>query len=99
MKNQRTPISTRKGIKISDRTRELYKKRDKRLDQDPDSRPLPPEKWTQALRRSEFFRPTKKPITTLVDADVLHWLKSEGAGYQSRINIILREAMEKAAQE
>jgi uncharacterized protein (DUF4415 family) len=28
-----------------------------------------------------------------VDADVLEWLKSQGEGYQSRINAILRREM------
>ena len=28
-----------------------------------------------------------------IDADVLLWLKSNGKGYQTRINAILREAM------
>jgi uncharacterized protein (DUF4415 family) len=28
-----------------------------------------------------------------VDSDVLLWLKSKGKGYQSRLNLILREAM------
>jgi len=28
-----------------------------------------------------------------VDADVLDWLKSQGRGYQSRINAILRREM------
>jgi uncharacterized protein (DUF4415 family) len=28
-----------------------------------------------------------------IDADVLLWLKSNGKGYQTRINTILREAM------
>jgi uncharacterized protein (DUF4415 family) len=27
------------------------------------------------------------------DADVLEWLKSQGGGYQSRLNDILRSAM------
>ena len=31
--------------------------------------------------------------TVRVDADVLAWLKSQGKGYQTRINTILREAM------
>ncbi len=30
---------------------------------------------------------------TRVDADVLNWLKSQGKGYQSRINAILRREM------
>jgi uncharacterized protein (DUF4415 family) len=28
-----------------------------------------------------------------VDSDVLVWLKSQGKGYQTRLNVILREAM------
>jgi uncharacterized protein (DUF4415 family) len=28
----------------------------------------------------------KRQITARVDADVLEWLKSQGKGYQSRIN-------------
>jgi uncharacterized protein (DUF4415 family) len=28
-----------------------------------------------------------------LDADVLEWLKSQGSGYQSRLNDILRSAM------
>lgn len=93
MKNQHTPINSRRGIKISRRTRELYEQRDRRLDDDPDTRPLPPEKWAHAMRRDEFFRPIKKPVTARIDADVLDWLKSQGAGHLTRINTILREAM------
>ena len=40
-----------------------------------------------------FYRPIKKPLTLRVDADVLAWLKSQGKGYQTRINEILRSAM------
>ena len=41
----------------------------------------------------KFYRPVKKPLTLRVDADVLAWLKSQGKGYQTRINEILRSAM------
>ena len=41
----------------------------------------------------KFYRPIKKPLTLRVDADVLEWLKSQGKGYQTRINQILRSAM------
>ena len=41
----------------------------------------------------KFYRPIKKPLTLRVDADVLAWLKSQGKGYQTRINGILRSAM------
>jgi uncharacterized protein (DUF4415 family) len=36
----------------------------------------------------------KRPVTIRVDADVLDWLKRQGRGYQTRINKLLREAME-----
>ena len=42
----------------------------------------------------KFYRPIKRPVTIRVDADVLAWLKREGHGYQTRINKLLREAME-----
>lgn len=48
--------------------------------------------WRGAV--GKFYRPIKKPVTIRVDADVLAWLKREGRGYQTRINKLLREAME-----
>ncbi len=38
--------------------------------------------------------PTKKQLTIRLDEDILTWLKSQGKGYQTRINHILRTAME-----
>ena len=37
--------------------------------------------------------PKKKRISILIDVDILETLKSEGRGYQTRINSILREAV------
>ena len=53
---------------------------------------LTEERWRTA-ERGHFYRPVKRQITARVDADVLEWLKSQGKGYQSRINAILRRAM------
>ncbi len=50
------------------------------------------EQWEHA-RRGHFYRPRKRQITARLDADVLDWLKSQGKGYQSRINAILRREM------
>lgn len=50
------------------------------------------EKWKSAVRR-HLYRPVKQQITARIDADVLEWLKSQGKGYQSRINAILRREM------
>jgi uncharacterized protein (DUF4415 family) len=38
--------------------------------------------------------PVKEQLTIRLDADVLAWLKSQGKGYQTRINRILRVVME-----
>lgn len=48
--------------------------------------------WKGA-QRGRFYRPIKKQLTVRIDADVLEWLKGQGAGYQSRLNEILRSAM------
>jgi uncharacterized protein (DUF4415 family)/uncharacterized DUF497 family protein len=52
--------------------------------------------WSKAVV-GKFYRPIKKPLTIRVDADVLAWLKAQGKGYQTRINAILRTAMERAS--
>jgi uncharacterized protein (DUF4415 family) len=53
---------------------------------------LTAEQWKRGVR-GRFYRPIKRQITARVDADVLEWLKSQGEGYQSRINAILRREM------
>lgn len=50
--------------------------------------------WKPAVV-GKFYRPIKKPLTIRLDADVLAWLKSQGKGYQTRLNLLLRAAMEK----
>lgn len=44
----------------------------------------------------KFYRPVKEAVTVRLDADVVHWLKREGKGYQTRLNAILRREMEKS---
>ena len=62
-------------------------------DKDIDTSDIPEAKdWSRAVV-GKFFRPIKEPVTLRIDADVLAWLKSEGPGYQTRINMLLREAM------
>jgi len=47
----------------------------------------------------DFFRqavievPAKKSVTMRLDVDVLEWYKSQGSGYQTRINKLLRSYM------
>jgi uncharacterized protein (DUF4415 family) len=49
--------------------------------------------WSKAVV-GRFYRPIKESLTIRIDADVLAWLKRPGKGYQTRINGLLREAME-----
>lgn len=54
--------------------------------------PLDEEFWKRAVR-NPYYKPVKQQTTVRLDADVLAWLRSQGRGYQTRINAILRRAM------
>ncbi|MTW23163.1 BrnA antitoxin family protein [Allochromatium palmeri] len=62
-----------------------------------DSPPLDEAFWKLAVR-NPFYKPVKTSTTVRIDADVLAWLKSQGKGYQTRLNTILREAMLRSLQ-
>ena len=63
-------------------------------DSEIDTTDIPPvSDWSKAVV-GKFYRPIKKPLTIRIDADVLAWLKGQGRGYQTRINALLRSAME-----
>ena len=84
--------TTTRSVKIGSRTRELYEKRDRSLD-DSDVPQLPPAQWAKGMV-GKYYRPLKSQISFRIDNDVLAWLKSKGQGHLSRINAILRERME-----
>jgi uncharacterized protein (DUF4415 family) len=48
---------------------------------------------------AQWYRPIKKPVTLRLDADVLAWFKTEGRGYQTRINRALRTVMRSEKKE
>ena len=48
--------------------------------------------WKNAIQ-NPFYKPVKKSTTVRIDADIVQWLKSQGKGYQTRMNKILRDAM------
>jgi uncharacterized protein (DUF4415 family) len=54
---------------------------------------LPANFWTHA----QVVAPAPKvPISLRVDRDVLEWFRETGAGYQSRMNAVLRSYMQHA---
>lgn len=62
-------------------------------DEDIDTSDIPEVRnWNSAVM-GKFFRPIKAPITIRLDLDIVTWLKSEGPGYQTRINAFLRRTM------
>jgi uncharacterized protein (DUF4415 family) len=66
---------------------------------DPTARDLRqiPELTSSQLAR--LYRPIKQKISVRLDRDVLAWLKSGDGGYQTRLNRILREAMQAVQRE
>src|SRR5437870_5664633 len=75
--------------------RQLTPAEARRLDATPidysDIPPLGEEFFTKA---TAAWPPAKHQLTIRLDADVLNWLRASGKGYQTRINRILRAAME-----
>lgn len=59
--------------------------------------PLDEAFWARAVP-NPFFKPVKTHASVRIDSDVLLWLKSQGKGYQTRMNAILREAMIRSQQ-
>jgi uncharacterized protein (DUF4415 family) len=67
-------------------------------DQDIDLSDIPeitPEMFAKAvIRRGLKNKENKAQLTIRLDRDVLTWYKSQGRGYQTRINSLLRAYME-----
>ena len=67
---------------------------DRLKDSEIDYSDIPPLDQSFFTRAVEAWPPPKQQLTIRLDADVLKWLKKHGRGYQTRINRILRAAME-----
>lgn len=46
------------------------------------------------FRQAEIRVPSKKSVTMRLDSDVIEYFKSQGQGYQTRINKLLRSYMD-----
>jgi uncharacterized protein (DUF4415 family) len=97
MKKASTKTSSAKRLAVSEETRRAYRKRDRRLDGDPDAPQMPPEYWANAVI-GKYYRPLRSQISFRIDNEVLDWLKSKGTGHLSRINQILRDHMMRERQ-
>jgi uncharacterized protein (DUF4415 family) len=75
--------------------RQLTPAEARRLDATPiDTSDIPPLGDEFFSKAKETWPPAKQQLTIRLDTDVLNWLKTYGRGYQTRINRILRAAME-----
>ncbi len=75
-----------------------WKRLDAMTDEDIDLSDCPeitPEMFAKAVVRDGLASSKKKTQVTLrIDNDVLEWFKSQGKGYQTKINSLLRAYME-----
>jgi uncharacterized protein (DUF4415 family) len=75
--------------------RQLTPAEARRLDATPiDYSDIPPLGDEFFAKATVAWPPAKQQLTIRLDTDVLNWLKTNGRGYQTRINRILRAAME-----
>lgn len=75
--------------------RQLTPAEQRRLDAIPiDYSDIPPLDDEFFKKAQQGWPPAKQQLTIRIDADIVSWLKSYGRGYQTRINRILRAAME-----
>lgn len=70
---------------------------DRLKDRDIDYSEIPPLDPSFFKKATEAWPPAKQQVTVRLDVDVLDWLKMHGKGYQTRLNRILRAAMEHQA--
>lgn len=70
----------------------------RRAEADPDNPPLDDEFLERArtMRLGDLMPRPKQQVTLRLDADVLDWFKSQGKGWQTRINAVLKAFKESA---
>lgn len=90
-----TVVSRETPRKIRSDLDKLRKLTDEEIDasiaDDPDWEEFKDIDWSKAVL---VIPPKKKAISIRVDEDVLDYFKKEGAGYQRRINAVLRSFMQ-----
>ena len=85
-----------KGVpKLTEVQLENLKRLAERPDDEIDYSDIPEITDFSGFEVGKFYRPMKEAVTVRLDADVVHWLKRDGKGYQTRLNAILRREMER----
>ena len=74
MNEARTETNSVRRLKISDKTRQAYQRRDKSLDRaDAESLVMPPDFW-QGASIGKYYRPRKTLVYFGIDDEGLDWL-------------------------
>lgn len=82
------------GKPMKKASRTDWKRVDAMSDEEIDTSDIPPLDET-FFADAELRMPQAKPsITIRLDPDILDWFKSQGKGYQTRINTVLRRYVE-----
>jgi uncharacterized protein (DUF4415 family) len=68
-------------------------------DKDIDLSDIPEQLDWSGAKRGLFYRPIKQQLTLRLDADLVHWFKKSGTGYQTRINKALRDYVKKQGRK
>lgn len=84
----------RKSRKLASNLVEELAALDAMRDEDIDLSEVPEANDWSGAERAKFYRPLKEQVTLRLDADVLHWFRQSGRGYQTRINAALRRFVE-----
>jgi uncharacterized protein (DUF4415 family) len=74
-----------------------FKRLDKMTDADIDLSDIPevtPEMFAKGVVRHGLKPIVKRQLTLRLDSDVIDWFRSQGGGYQTRMNALLRAYME-----
>lgn len=83
---------------ISSKSETDWERLDAMTDEDIDFSDCPeikPEQFAKAVVRQGLpVDKNKAQVTLRIDSDVLEWFKSQGKGYQTKINSLLRAYME-----
>jgi len=75
--------------------RRLRKLTDANIVRDSDAPEWTPEMFGRAMARKGLKpMPRKSLLSIRIDSDVIEWFRAQGAGYQSRMNALLRAYME-----
>jgi uncharacterized protein (DUF4415 family) len=91
-RNMKRATTSRKSPTNLSRVRKMI---DTDIVRDGDAPQWTPEVFARAVARKGLKPVPKKALLSLrIDSDVIEWFKKQGAGYQSRMNALLRAYME-----